>query len=147
MIHDRSASSRRFSDPVLFRVILFGRVWNFLQHVVVQPLGVLEQPSEGSGPTILGEPHSTAAALAVIRGNPSPVLIFVRPCRPQPAPQTALVAGRQSSRPPHVDYTWCGGRPAYLCRVTRSAQQQHRTSSKIRNHSILTVSLILLCIP
>ena len=53
---------------------------------------------------------------------------------------------REAGQPPTTgELHVVRGRPRYLCRLTRSTPQQHRTSGKIRNPSILTASLVLIC--
>ena len=118
---------------------------SFLQHVVVQPLGVLEQPSGWSGPHYSRWTNSTAK-LAVIRGEPSPVLIFVRPCRPQPPFQTVLAAGRQGSSRPQVSYTWCGAALTTWAGSLGQLNNNIELAAMQRNHSIFTISLVLPCI-
>ena len=119
-----------FSDPAWSCLAV-----SFLQHVVVQPLGVLEQPSGWSGPHYSRWTNSTAT-LAVIRGEPSPVLIFVRPCRPQPPFQTVLAAGRQGSSRPQVSYTWCGAALTTWAGSLGQLNNNIELAAMQRNHNI-----------
>ena len=114
-------------------VILFGRVFSAARG---------RPASGGLGAAIWMEwSHysrwtNSTATLAVIRGEPSPVLIFVRPCRPQPPFQTVLAAGRQGSSRPQVSYTWCGAALTTWAGSLGQLNNNIELAAMQRNHNI-----------